>query len=148
METTLKIFFNDASALSQQGYYHQMVHSRPQVGDPAFECAGFSSSNPSGTCVRQHNNSITTSLKIKINNKYMKTFTQDDLVRFVYNETSQEESSLIKKAIMDDMELAKTYQGMLTSKEELDGGKLNPSDSSINIILNYSRRSSRSKSLF
>lgn len=78
----------------------------------------------------------------------MKTFTQDDLVRFVYNETSQEESSLIKKAIMDDMELAKTYQGMLTSKEELDGGKLNPSDSSINIILNYSRRSSRSKSLF
>lgn len=89
--------------------------------------------------VGKHNNSVTTSLKIKINNKYMKTFTTDDLVRFVYNETTAEESSAIKKAILENLDLAKTYQGMLTAKEELEQGKLNPSDSSIEIIMQYSR---------
>ncbi len=132
METTLKIFF-----LSQQGYCNQ---------NPAFEGAGFSSSNPDGTCVRQHNNSITTSLKIKINNKYMKTFTTDDLVRFVYNETTADESSVIKKAILENLDLAKTYQGMLSAKEELEQGKLNPSDSSIEIIMQYSGSTVKSAS--
>lgn len=89
--------------------------------------------------VGKYNNSVTTSLKIKINNKYMKTFTTDDLVRFVYNETTAEESSAIKKAILENLDLAKTYQGMLTAKEELEQGKLNPSDSSIEIIMQYSR---------
>ncbi len=94
----------------------------------------------------QHNNSITTSLKIKINNKYMKTFTTDDLVRFVYNETTADESSAIKKAILENLDLAKTYQGMLTAKEELEQGKLNPSDSSIEIIMQYSRSTVKSTS--
>jgi len=137
METTLKKIFNDASVLSQQGYCNQ---------NPAFECAGFSSSNPAGTWIGQHNNSIITSLKIKINNKYMKTFTTDDLVRFVYNETTADESSAIKKAILENLDLAKTYQGMLTAKEELEQGKLNPSDSSIEIIMQYSRSTVRSAS--
>ncbi len=77
----------------------------------------------------------------------MKNFTQDDLVRFVYNETSKEESSLIKKAILEDMELSQTYHAMLASKAELDLGKLNPNDSSINIIMGYSLRTSKAKSL-
>lgn len=76
----------------------------------------------------------------------MKTFTQDDLVRFVYNETSAEESMKIKKAILENLDLAKAYQGMLTAKEELEQGKLNPSDSSINIIMKHSRSTARSTS--
>ena len=120
METTLKIFFNDASVLTLPAL------GRVKVG--------------------QHNNSITTSLKIKINNKYMKTFTTDDLVRFVYNETTADESSAIKKAILENLDLAKTYQGMLTAKEELEQGKLNPSDSSIDIIMQYSRSTVKSTS--
>ena len=76
----------------------------------------------------------------------MKTFTQDDLVRFVYNETSSEESMKIKKAILENLDLAKAYQGMLTAKEELEQGKLEPSNSSINIIMEYSRSTEKSAS--
>lgn len=122
METTLRNFFNDASVLTLPAL------GRVKVG--------------------QHNNSIIASLKIKINNKYMKTFTTDDLVRFVYNETTADESSAIKKAILENLDLAKTYQGMLTAKEELEQGKLNPSDSSIDIIMQYSRSTVKSTSHF
>ena len=69
----------------------------------------------------------------------MKLFTQEDLVRFIYNATSEEESLEIKKALLENLDLAKAYQGMLTVKDELEQGKLNPSDSSIDIILQYSR---------
>lgn len=120
METTLRNFFNDASVLTLPAL------GRVKVG--------------------QHNNSIIASLKIKINNKYMKTFTTDDLVRFVYNETTADESSAIKKAILENLDLAKTYQGMLTAKEELEQGKLNPSDSKIDIIMQYSRSTVKSTS--
>ena len=76
----------------------------------------------------------------------MKTFTSDDLVRFVYNETTVEESADMRKAILENLDLAKTYQGMLTAKEELEQGKLNPSDSSIDIIMQYSRDTVKSES--
>ena len=124
METTLKNFFNDASCTSRVTEISTLLNN------------GAS----------RHNNSIITSLKIKINNKYMKTFTTDDLVRFVYNETTADESSAIKKAILENLDLAKTYQGMLTAKEELEQGKLNPSDSSIDIIMQYSRSTVKSTS--
>lgn len=120
METTLKKFFNDASVLTLPAL------GRVKVG--------------------RHNNSKTFSFNNKINNKYMKTFTTDDLVRFVYNETTADESSAIKKAILENLDLAKTYQGMLTAKEELEQGKLNPSDSSIDIIMQYSRSTVKSTS--
>ena len=76
----------------------------------------------------------------------MKTFTSDDLVRFVYNETTAEESANMRRAILENLDLAKTYQGMLTAKEELEQGKLNPSDSSIDIIMQYSRDTVKSES--
>ena len=120
METTLKIFFNDAS-----------IFSLPALGRVK---------------VGRLNNSKTISFINKINNNYMKTFTSDDLVRFVYNETTTEESADMRKAILENLDLAKTYQGMLTAKEELEQGKLNPSDSSIDIIMQYSRDTVKSES--
>ncbi len=120
METTLKNFFNDASTFSLPAL------GRAKVG--------------------RYNNSKTISFINKINNNYMKTFTSDDLVRFVYNETTTEESANIRKAILENLDLAKTYQGMLTAKEELEQGKLDPSDSSIDIIMQYSRDTVKSES--
>ena len=120
METTLKKIFNDASTFSLPAL------GRVKVG--------------------RHNNSKTISFINKINNKFMKTFTSDDLVRFVYNETTVEESADMRKAILENLDLAKTYQGMLTAKEELEQGKLNPSDSSIDIIMQYSRDTVKSES--
>ena len=120
METTLKKIFNDASTFSLPAL------GRVKVG--------------------RHNNSKTISFINKINNNYMKTFTSDDLVRFVYNETTAEESANMRRAILENLDLAKTYQGMLTAKEELEQGKLNPSDSSIDIIMQYSRDTVKSES--
>jgi hypothetical protein len=76
----------------------------------------------------------------------MKIFTQDDLVRFIYKETTPEESLAIKKAILTDVELAKTYQGMLTACEELDCLSFEPDASSVNLILQYSKDSVRTES--
>ena len=42
------------------------------------------------------------------------------LKRFIYNETSEEESLEIKKALLENLDLAKAYQGMLTVKDELE----------------------------
>jgi hypothetical protein len=75
-----------------------------------------------------------------------KLFTPDDLVRFIYKETSPEENLAIKKAILEDMELAKTYHGMLTAREELDCLSLEPSPSSLNLILEYSKNTVRTES--
>ena len=73
-------------------------------------------------------------------------FTPDDLVRFIYKETTPEENLAIKKAILDDMELAITYQAMLTAHEQLDCISMEPDPSSINLILQYSRDSVRQES--
>jgi hypothetical protein len=75
-----------------------------------------------------------------------KIFTHDDLVRFIYKETTPEETLAIKKAILCDVELAKTYQGMLTACEELDCLSFEPDTSSINLILQYSKNSVRTES--
>lgn len=73
-------------------------------------------------------------------------FTPDDLVRFIYKETSPEEDRAIKKALLGDIELAKIYHGMLTAREELDCLSLEPSATSINLILKHSREGVRTES--
>jgi len=76
-----------------------------------------------------------------INPGMKKTFTPEDLVRFIYRETSPEETTAIKKAITDNTELAQIYHALLTANEELNNLSLEPSSSSINVILQHSRNS-------
>lgn len=77
----------------------------------------------------------------------MKTFTQDDLIRFLYNELNESEKTEINRAILENPEFAASYQLLQTAKEELDSAKkFDPSDSSIEIVLQHSRKEVKSES--
>ena len=68
-----------------------------------------------------------------------KTFTQTDLIRFLYHETSQEETKEIDKALLCDSELQGQYKELNALHRELDAVRLEPSAVSVQNILSYSR---------
>lgn len=69
----------------------------------------------------------------------IKTFTQDDVVRYLYCETTESESKEIAQALICDAELQETYKKLSALKTQLDGGMIDPSDKAVDNILNYSR---------
>ncbi len=69
----------------------------------------------------------------------IKTFTQHDLMRRLYHETSLEETKEIDKALLCDSELQRQYNEMVALKAELDGAQLQPSDATIKNILHYAQ---------
>ena len=69
----------------------------------------------------------------------IKVFTQNDLIKFLYHETSEEESREINKALKCDSELLALYNELKATIEQLDQTHLEPSSSTILNILNYSR---------
>ena len=71
----------------------------------------------------------------------IKSVTQDNLVRYIYGETSAEEASLILEALNSDFELKELYEQLLESKAELNKVRLQPSQKVIDNILNYSKNS-------
>ena len=66
-----------------------------------------------------------------------KTFTQDDLIRFLYHETSEEETKEINKALLCDNVLLAQYKELNAVSKQLNTLKLEPSQASIKNILNY-----------
>jgi hypothetical protein len=69
----------------------------------------------------------------------IKTFTQNDLIRFLYHETSEEETKEINKALLCDSELQEQYKELNATHKQLNQTKLEPSAASIQNILNYAR---------
>ena len=69
----------------------------------------------------------------------IKTFTQDDLVRYIYQETTTEESVEIEMALIFDEALAEKYSELTKTVDLLTQVKVKPSDQSIDKILSYSR---------
>jgi len=68
-----------------------------------------------------------------------KTFTQHDLMKRLYHETSAEETREIDKALLCDSQLQQQYREMAATKKELDAAKLEPSDATIKKILHYAQ---------
>ncbi|MEZ5014089.1 MAG: hypothetical protein R2794_07345 [Chitinophagales bacterium] len=68
-----------------------------------------------------------------------KTITQDNLIRFMYGETTPEESSLIEEALRSDWELKELYETLQEGKAELDKVKLSPRKEVVDKILRYSK---------
>lgn len=68
-----------------------------------------------------------------------KTFTQNDLIRFIYRETSEEETREINKALLCDSDLQAQYKELNATYKQLNQAKLEPSATSIQNILNYAR---------
>lgn len=69
----------------------------------------------------------------------IKTFTQNDLMRYLYHETTEKEEREISKALLADNELRELYQSMSAMKTEMDKAHLEPSSSTVLNILSYSR---------
>lgn len=69
----------------------------------------------------------------------IKTFTQNDLIRFLYHETSEQEEREINKALICDSELQEQYKELIATKSQLDVARLEPSAMVVENILNYSR---------
>ena len=68
-----------------------------------------------------------------------KTFTQNDLIRFIYQETTEEEAREINRVLTFDRELQLLYRELMLTKTDLDKARLEPSDSTVASILNYAR---------
>ncbi len=69
----------------------------------------------------------------------IKTFTQNDLIRFLYHETSEKETKEINKALLCDSELQAQYKELNFVRHELDSARLEPSSESVQNILHYAR---------
>lgn len=69
----------------------------------------------------------------------IKTFTQNDLMRYLYHETTQKEEQEITRALLADNELRELYQSMSAMKNEMDKAQLEPSSGTVLNILSYSR---------
>lgn len=68
-----------------------------------------------------------------------KTFTQDDVVRYVYEETSPEESLLIEDAMMSEPELMTFFLDALELRAMLNKIERQPRVSTVEAILSYSQ---------
>jgi hypothetical protein len=67
------------------------------------------------------------------------TSTQNDVVRYLYNETSNQENSFIESDLLYDKELLNFYLDCADIKSGLDKIQLSPPERVIERILNYSR---------
>jgi hypothetical protein len=75
----------------------------------------------------------------------IKTFTQNDLMRYLYHETTEKEEQEISKALLSDTELRAMYTSMVALKKELDKAQLEPSPSTVLNILSYARNEQHQK---
>jgi hypothetical protein len=69
----------------------------------------------------------------------IKTFTQNDVIRYVYDETSYEENELIAHFLLTDADLQAFYYEVLEMKRRLDKVQLAPPDRVVHNIMAYSR---------
>lgn len=72
----------------------------------------------------------------------MQKFTPNDLVRFIYKETSSAEMLMIMDALAEDDTLASCYESLAEGFQQLPRPQLTPSTKTIDSILHYSRQTS------
>ncbi len=66
--------------------------------------------------------------------------TPEDLVRYLYNETSEQKTAKIKAALQSDWSLRESYEKLLNSKKDLNRIKHSPRAESVNKILEYASK--------
>ncbi|MFC6996191.1 hypothetical protein [Rufibacter roseus] len=68
-----------------------------------------------------------------------KTFTQNDLVQYLYNELPRRQRLQLEQALMVDQELAESCTDLLLAQLSLDNAFRQPSDKVTNAIISYSK---------
>jgi hypothetical protein len=66
-------------------------------------------------------------------------FTQNDVLRFIYNDLSIDEKQQVSNAILLDMSLMDFYQKTLEAKSYMECSTKEPSEHTVLNILNYSK---------
>ena len=70
----------------------------------------------------------------------MHSFTPEDIVQYVYNETSQEKSAMIKAALETDWILREKFEAISTAINGLEKITLSPRKIAVDNILNYAEK--------
>ena len=70
----------------------------------------------------------------------MHNFTPEDLLQYLYNETSPTQTAKIKAALESDWSLREKFEVITTAQKRLEALKLSPSQQTIDNILNYAEK--------
>jgi hypothetical protein len=73
----------------------------------------------------------------------MTTFTPEDLLLYLYKETSEKQTFAIENALKQDWTLREKLAVLKTSLERLDGIKKSPRTRIVLNILNYARKNAK-----
>lgn len=68
-----------------------------------------------------------------------KTFTENDLLRFLYDEVSLKEERALEQALLTDIDLQNQLDQLRAVVEELNKVQLSPSKRTVNKILEFSK---------
>ena len=71
----------------------------------------------------------------------MHSFTQEDLVQYLYKESSPEKSAILKATLETDWILREKYEVISSAINSLEALKLSPRKIAIDNILKYAERS-------
>ncbi len=71
----------------------------------------------------------------------MHSFTQEDIVQYLYKETSPEKSAILKAALETDWSLQEKYEVISMAVNSLEKLTLSPRKIAVDNILNYAERS-------
>ncbi len=70
----------------------------------------------------------------------MHNFTPEDLLQYLYNETSPAQTAQIKAALETDWSLREKFEVITSAQKRLEALKLSPSQQTIDNILNYAEK--------
>ena len=70
----------------------------------------------------------------------MHLFTPEDLVQYLYNETSPEKTEAITAALETDFHLKEMYDVIVSAQKRLEAFNLSPRSEAINKILQYAEK--------
>lgn len=70
----------------------------------------------------------------------MMKITSEDLIKYLYNETSEQKSATIQTALQTDWSLREMYEKLLNSQSELKKIKFSPRGETVNKILEYASK--------
>ncbi len=70
----------------------------------------------------------------------MHNFTPEDLVEYLYKETSSQKSVAIEAALKIDWHLKEMYEVIVSAQKRLEAFQLAPREESVNKILRYAKK--------
>lgn len=70
----------------------------------------------------------------------MHNFTPEDLLLYLYNETSPAQTAEIKAALETDWSLREKFEALTSAQKRLGALKMSPSQQTVDNILNYAEK--------